>query len=188
MRLFELNDNNEVIIEPQAFLIAPFKTIHDRDKSPKKNISKKEIAFVWFFSDFKSDFNILEDEAIKIKEIKDALELPATWQPDNLIREAIDYYNRYSKTEATILLEKARNAVRKISTYLEDVDLTKIDKSGKLLHNPKIIADLIKVVPTLAESLIQAEQKVKEELDRLGGDMKGNKEKSTYDDGFEFDK
>lgn len=187
MRLFEINENNEVIVEPQTWLLKPFKAIYDRDKSKDKFIAKKEIAYIWFFTDYKSDFNILDDDEAKYKEIKAALELPDTWKADKIILTAISYYADYSKTEASILLEKARKAVRKISTYLEDLDLTATDKSGKMVHNPKIIADLIRIVPTLAESLIEAEKKVQEELDELGGAMKGSKEKSTYDDGFDFD-
>ena len=56
MKLFDI-DNNKVIVHPEALLIQSFKLLWDRDKSKDKARALKELAYVYFMTDFKSPYD-----------------------------------------------------------------------------------------------------------------------------------
>ena len=53
--LFDI-ENQEVVISPQALQIAAFRTIWTRDRDKYKVIAKKELAYVYYMSDYKSPY------------------------------------------------------------------------------------------------------------------------------------
>lgn len=73
MRLFKLNkDTYNVEIDEGALLLAPFRVIWNRDRSQKKEKAVKELAYVWFMTETRSDYQIEDDYSLRsIEVIKD---------------------------------------------------------------------------------------------------------------------
>lgn len=70
MELFELNKTTyDVDINPNALLLKPFKVIYNRDRSKSKEKALKELAYVYFFTDIKSDYQYIVDEDLRSDEI-----------------------------------------------------------------------------------------------------------------------
>ena len=55
MNLFEISEG-QLQIQPEAYALRAFKVLWDRDKTKGKDKAIIELAFVYFMTDFKSDF------------------------------------------------------------------------------------------------------------------------------------
>lgn len=187
MNLFELNANTGLPdIDPIVFEIKRFKQLVTRDKSKNKSTSKAELAFIWFYADYKSDFSAEPDEDKKIKEILNIVTLPNEWKLDSVVREAIAFYKHITTTPSTILLEQTKKTIKKLSNHLETIDFTATDKTGKLKYDMKKVVDTTTQIPKLIAVLREIEDKVKEEQDNLEKEIRGDKDLAVWEDGFEF--
>lgn len=179
MKLFSLDKSYNVVWEPQTLLIKPFNAIFKRDKSVGKTKANKELAFVYFYCDIKSDYNIHVDLEIKESAIKADLLLSKTWKKDKVILEAIEYYKNMSKSITANILEDSTYIARKLSSKMkeavntEDLDIIDI---GKLL-------DGIKKMPDVIKSLQDAEKAVLKEIEEGQGKL-GSKQKAMFEDGL----
>src|SRR3990167_1755919 len=183
MELFNIVNDN-ISYSETALLLKPFRTLWDRDKSKGKVLANAELAIVYFYSDFKSDFYDMLDEAEKLEQIKSyVVGLPKDWEPDEVFNEAVKFYKERSQTLSTKLLDSARKGVDKISKYLENVDLDKVDKQGKLLFNAKQFSDTIKGAGDMTESLNKLEQQVKKELTEKKNSI-GQKTMNVFENGI----
>lgn len=184
MQLFEIK-NDIVSFADETYLLKPFSAIIDRDKSKGKTIAKAELAAVFFFSDYKSDFSTILDEDEKLKLVKSyIIGMAEDWKPDKLFYDAVEFYKERQKTLSIKLLESARKGVDKISKYLENVDLDKVDKQGKLLFNAKQFSDTIKGAGDMTESLTKLEDQVKKEIQEKKNNF-GSRNKNTFEDDLE---
>lgn len=183
MQLFELKDYN-LTFSPQALELKAFKALWDRDKTKDKKRALAELSYVYFFSDYKSDFIDILDETTRHSEIVLNLSgLPKEWKPDDKVKDAIRFYTETSETISTRLLEDSRKAVNKVSDFLKNVDLNLVDKNGKPIHDVARITQAIKSVPTMTKALKDLEEQVKKEKDAESS-LRGSKEKSIFEDGI----
>ena len=181
MKLFTLNESYEVIFEPQAILLAPFKKIVDRDKGKKKIKAINELAFVWFFADIKSEYQFHTDEEERTKHlIADMPGLPKGWKADKLVQDAIDFYNESSVSVTATILKDSMYIANKISSKMrsavdaeDDLDITEISR----------LLDSVKKMPDIIKALQAAEQAVLKEVEEAQ-DKLGSKEKALFEDGI----
>lgn len=180
MKIFELV-NNKVKFSPQALELKPFKALWLRDKSEDKARANAEMAFVYYFSDYKSDFANETNNEIRAKEIMkivDGMKIP----PDNLVYEACDFYTERQKTISIELLYAARVAASKIKQFYLDVDLTVTDKSGKPIWDITKLQNSLTNLSKTIEGLENLEDRVKREMEEASG-MRGNRKKAMFEDG-----
>ena len=130
MELFELKDN-KVNIHPAAYTIGPFKPILKQAKTK----AIKEMAFIFFFTDYKSDFSDILDPKEKEQEVKKIVELPENWEPSPDVLKAIEFYKERQRTPSMHLLETALQFTEKLKKYYDEVDLNERDDKGKPIHN-----------------------------------------------------
>ncbi len=183
MNLFELKDYN-ITFSPQALGLKPFKALWDRDKSKDKHIALGELYFLYYFTDSRSDFNnILDEETRKNKILEEIGGLPEGWEPDAKMNVAIDFYKERTKTISSMLLEDGEHAAGKLSTFLRTINLSERNDKGALVYNPKAIADVLKTLPSVVESLQETKKKVAKELKEMGG-ARGSVEKGVFEDGI----
>lgn len=181
MKLFSLNDDYEVIFEPQTVLLTPFKKIIDRDKSKHKSKAINELTFVWFFADIKSEYQFHTDEVERTKHILGDLPgLPNTWKVDDTIQKAIDFYNESSTSVTAGILKDSMYIANKISTKMraavdaeDDLDIAEISK----------LLDSVKKMPDIIKALQAAERAVLKEIEE-SQDKLGSKEKALFEDGL----
>lgn len=182
MKLFDLDDSYNVVFDPEIFLIKDFADLRD---SRKKNIALiyKELAFIYFYCDLRSDFQFQTDKKERVAEVKRFVKLPENWKIDKHIETCMEVYNYLSQTVTGNLLKGAYKAVDKITKNIEDLDLDERDKSNKPIWNQKQLADVIKTIPDILKAIQEAEAQYmrgQEANDKLRGD----KIKTLYEDGF----
>ena len=179
MRLFKY-EGYKINIEPEALLLKPFKRIWDRDKSQSKDKAMMELGFIYFFCDPRSDYQYIVDEDIRKQTIREGEGLPKNWEPDNLVLEAITFYNSF-KTPAALLLEDTRAAVDKLRQLLRKINLEEADDKGRPVYTLNTITSTIKQIPSLVKDLDEAERTLAKEIAQ-SDKVRGAAEKSLYED------
>lgn len=167
-------------ISPEAFALAPFRKIWNRDRSEKKEQAYMELGYIYFFCDPRSDYMYHVDETDRNDAIKEGEGLPKSWKPDRIIQEAIDFYLSF-KTVSMFLLEDTRLLANKLRMYLRDIDLNETDDKGKPIHTLNTVTSTIKQIPELLSSLDKAEKALASEM-KIDGKMRGQREKTIFED------
>lgn len=178
MKLFELRDWN-LIISEEAHGLIPFKKIIDADKSKDKEQSLKELLYLWFFIDIKSDYMYLTDEKERSSEIIKDVGLDKNWKVSKNLQEAIEFYDKMSTTVSSVILKNslymANTISNKTKTLVEqdNLSISDIEKVGKSLNQmPGIVAALQKLENSVVKE--QAEQSSKI----------GSQNKAMFEDGL----
>lgn len=169
----------KITIDPEAFALSPFKKIWKRDRSASKDRALSEMAYIYFMKDARSDYQIYVDEEERSKEII-AGEGLSNWQPDEVVREAMEFYSRFRPTSA-LLLDDTRHAVEKLRKLLRDIDLEAKDDKGKPIYTLNTITATIKQIPGLIRDLDEAERAIAKEI-ATSNKVRGAQEKSMYED------
>jgi hypothetical protein len=182
MRLFEIDSNYILKIDPIAYTLIPFKTLWDRDKSATKDIAKKELSYIYFKNDFKSDFYSEPDEEKRAVEVIKHIFGETKWTPDKKVLEAEEFYKDKQRTISSKLLEGALIYTGKIDNFFRNVNLELTDDNGRYLFNPKQGNDILKDLGKTIESLKQLQDIVKKEQE-ANNHLRGNRKKSMYTDG-----
>jgi hypothetical protein len=179
MNLFEYD--KKLIIHPEAYLLIPFRDILKADKTKNKDKAMKELAYVYYFCDYNSDFSNVLDEADRIVEIKAALELSDQWQPSDLVLKAIKFYRDRQRTPSMHLLETALNFTEKIKNFYDDIDLYEKDKSGKYIHNIVQLQKSMSELPSQVDTIKKLKEVVEKEIGEASS-VRGGKEVGIYED------
>ena len=176
MKLFKY-EGYRIVISEEALLLKPFKKIWDRDKTKNKEKAYMELGFIYFYCDPRSDYQYLTDEEERLKAIKEGEGIPDKWNPDNIVKEAMNLYNGFKPTSA-LLLEDTRNMVNGYRAKLREI--TK-DMSNLEIKDIKDIGAIIKQIPALVKDLDEAERAVSKEIIE-SNKVRGSQEKSIYED------
>ena len=165
--------------EPEILALKVFKKLHQRDRTKDKSKFIQDLAFIYFFADPRSDYQIYTDEDERIKEITEG-EGMSNFKIDKDLQSAIDYYKSFNPTSA-LLLEDTRVAVDKLRYMLRNINLEEVDERGKPIYTLNTVVATIKQVPALVKDLDEAERTIAKEIvqnDRVRGAV----EKSMYED------
>ena len=181
MNLFTLK-NYKVYISEEAYLLAPFKKIWDRDKTQGKVRALQELGLVYFVCDIRSDYQYIIDEEERIKEVIQGEGLPHDYKPDKEVRDAMDFYKSF-RTTAEIFLEGTRVAANNFRNYLINLDLNE-EVEGKPKYNVGSVATALKQMPQLITDLNKAEIAVKKERDEEKAIRGGGENLSMYENGI----
>jgi hypothetical protein len=183
MNLFELDREKwEVVVAPQVYAIAEFKAVLKKDKSKDKSIALKEMSFIYFYCDIKSDYMIKTDLKERVEEIKKDLELPATWKPDKVVEEAIEFYQGF-KTMVATLYEGAIIAAGAVNDVFKDSKKYIEESDDPIKAAQNVLASVAKV-PGVMRDLNTAHQELVKEQKLLEGRFKGSREMSVFEEGL----
>jgi len=184
MELFEIK-KDIVTFSPQALTLEPFHKLWVRDTSKDKSVAVAELAAIYFYADYKSDFSTIVHPEEKLEMIKSVVVgLPDNWVNDETFDEAVSFYKEMQKTISTILLEDARQAVSTVSSFLRTIDLNEVDGKGKPVHDVKKVADTLGNINRITESLAKLEEQVKKDILEKADKLRGNKPKAVFEDGL----
>jgi hypothetical protein len=157
----------KVLINPKALMIPEFSDIWERDHSVGKKKATKELAYVYYMADYKSEYNsygLSKDTQLGIDIFQNR-----NYKPDPYISKAIDKYKVLQETPSMRYLLSMRQRVNNIIDYLDTVQIRDKKKDGEEIKpvNPfitidKITATMSKIEDTL-ESIEKWEKKVFEE-------------------------
>ena len=172
-------------VEDNMWGLLPFKKILKRDKSRDKDRALKEMLFIYYYSDIKSDYLII-DSKFRIEEIKKDIGLPEDWKIDSVIQEAIDFYEERSLTVVGKLYKNALAAANDISEYLTKTKelLEERDERGKPVTTLTTIVGGISKIKTVMQDLKAAEKELIKERIETEGKMKGKQSMGMFELGL----
>lgn len=169
----------KVVIEPELLTLKPFKQIWTRDKTVNKDKALAEIAFIYFMTDPRSDYQYLVDDKERMEAIKEGEGLPPKWEPDRIVTGAMEFYKSFKPISA-LLLEDTRFMVDKYRKRLKAQEFDELE-----IKDLKEAGALIKQIPSLVKDLNEAEKALNSEM-RESGRMRGQGEKSLMDDSLDI--
>lgn len=172
-------------VEDNMWGLIPFKKILKRDKSRDKDRALKEMLFIYYYSDIKSDYLII-DSKFRIEEIKKDIGLPEDWRIDSVLQEAIDFYEERSLTVVGKLYKNALAAANDISEYLTKTKelLEERDERGKPVTTLTTIVGGISKIKTVMQDLKAAEKELIKERIETEGKMKGKQSMGMFELGL----
>jgi hypothetical protein len=185
MELFELKDY-QLTFAPQALAISCLKDIWDKYPNDQKDFAVAELAYVYYYTDYSSDFQDILDPKDKAAEIRKNLILPDGWNPDDKTNAAIEWYQDRQRTVISRLYEDTLSAIAQISKFLKSVDLTKeVVIKGTLVpkYDVKKIVDSVEKLPKLSKALDILEQEVRKKME-ANATMRGGRDKNIFEDGL----
>jgi hypothetical protein len=185
MRLFEMRDFNLFVTEESWGLVS-FKPILKRDKSRTKETAFKEMLFIYFYSDIRSDYVYITDNLVRAKEIKKDIGLPDEWKIDDVMKDAIKYYESMSLSPIAKLYKSSLKAADDISKYLEKTDelLDERTANGSTVTTLATITGSLKSVPVIMRDLKAAYKEVLSEQKEMEGRTKGSRTMGLFEDGL----
>ena len=175
MKLFIRRDY-KLIVDPIVLTISAFKKLDERDKTNNKSQLEKELSFIYFVYDPRSDLQFIVDEQERINRVKELIGFNDKFKIDSALKKAIDVYVSMTETSSSLLLKDIKVGVDKLRTYLRDadVDSDSFDKYTKALKE---------LIP-LSQKIVEAERTVVKEIEDLS-EMRGNRQQSLLDGGFD---
>lgn len=183
MQLFQLKNYN-VIFEPVTMTINEFKAIKTKNGDNEAMVLK-EMSYVWFFTDIRSDFQNVLDEDDRKEEIKHSISLDSDWEPSDEVLNAIDFYKENSTTPSSGLYWASMISAQFIEGKLKSPQslLDETDVKGSKIYKLSDIANLLKSVPIIMKNLHEAKIQVIKEIESQS-QLKGSKSKSMFEDGI----
>lgn len=185
MKAFEMRDFS-LQVDPNIWGLLPFKAILKRDKSRTKELAFKEMLFVYFYTDIRSDYVYIADDKERASEIVIAIGLPIDWKMDNIIKEAVAFYEERSITPIGKLYKSALKAAYDVSKYLESAEalLAERTNNGGMVTKISDITNALAKVPAIMRDLKAAYKEVVKEQIELEGKTKGSKTFGMFEDGL----
>ena len=186
MNLIELGTGYKIQVDPAAYMLIPFKTLWDRDKTKNKEKALKELAFVYYTCDYKSPYTENTSIEERDREVKMEVFGKEDYTIDEEIMAAQEFYRERQKTFSLILLEDAISGITKLSRYLKDINFNENEineRTGeaKPKHDIKKYADTIKTIPDILKSLNALKEAVKKEQES-DNNLRAGREKPMYAD------
>jgi hypothetical protein len=187
MNGFLLKDH-VLTVEDNVWGLLPFKKILKRDKSRDKDRALKEMLFIYYYCDIKSDYLIIDSKFRKEEIIKD-IGLPEDWKIDSIMQEAIDFYEERSLTVVGKLYKNALLAANDISEYLTKTKelLEERDDKGKPVTTLTTIVGGISKIKVVMQDLKAAEKVLIKERIETEGKMKGQQQMGMFENGLTID-
>ena len=179
MRLFKY-EGYQLTISEEAMLLQPFKAIWKRDKNRNKETAIRELGYIYFMEDPRSDYQVYTDRDERAKQIKLGEGMPEQWKPDKLVIDAQQFYAGF-KSASALLAEDIRFAIDKLRTKMREMDLDAVDEKGKPIYSIDSYTRTIKQIPELIISLDEAEKTIAREI--ISSDkVRGSAEKAMFED------
>lgn len=128
-----------------------------------KNLSSKELSFVYFMVDHRSPFAVYEWEQRNIEVKNSIFGEKNKWTPSAKVLGACDRYEKLIETSAVRLLKAAKESVVKLEKYFRDIDLTLVDDNGRPIFHAKDLINNLEKMGKVVDGLTRLEDIVKKE-------------------------
>lgn len=189
MQLITL-ENDYPILVPEVRLIKEFNALIVRDRGSKgdtqarkKKQATKELAFIYFYVDYKSSYllypdrEVNPDDDVRLEKLKKDLELGDDFVIDALIEAAITKYKELTFTRSMRALESARIGFQGMEDAIRSVNMSFL-KPSELKAYASLIADWGKSL----DGLDALEERVKKEQNDSRARVKGGGDVGDFED------
>lgn len=176
---FIFEEGNIISVNPKLLLVPEFQRLWNRDKSKNKAKALREFAFIYFMADIESEYNSYGLD--KEEQVCEDIFGDRKFQPDEMLIEAVDKYERFQETYSMRYLKATRKQVDRLIKYHTDMATAK-DKD----YDPKVASASMKNIEEIMEKLEKWEKKISGEAEQMiirGGGRIGlfeDKESATY--------
>lgn len=177
---FELDPDQNIIVNPTIYSISTFKKILNRDKTKNKKKANLDLAYIFWMCDYRSYISDITDQNEKHKEVISLIDDSNSYKPDKLVLEAMEIYKKDIPLSLSFLND-VKITINELRRYFREVKLDDVDRNGKLIHDSKKVMDNITKTGELLSTLDKHEQKVKKDLD-MNNSIQGGKVKGFYED------
>ena len=176
MRLFVRKDY-KLTIDPLVYTLKSFKRLDQRDRTVNKSQLEKELAFIYFVYDPRSDLQYIIDEQDRIEKAKEIIGLDSKFKIDNDIVKAVETYISMTETSASLLIKDLKISLEKIRAYLRDaeVDSDTFDK---------YVRSVERLIP-ISQKISETEGAVIREVAEISN-ARGDKAMTLLDGGFDM--
>ena len=175
MKLFQRKDYR-LIVDPVVFTLKNFKKLDTRDRTVNKVQLEKELSFIYFLYDPRSDFQYIVDEQERIEKAIEIIGLDSKFKIDNDLKKAVETYMTMTETSASLLIKDLKVGIEKIRKYLSEADVS--DETFD-----KYIRSLERLIP-MSQKISEAERMVIREVEEVSN-SRGDKAMTLLDGGFE---
>jgi hypothetical protein len=179
MKLFTY-EKYTVVVAPEALALKPFRLIWNRDRNLTKLYAMRELAYIYFMCDPRSDYLYIVDENDRHLKIKEQEGMEDAWKPDKIVQDAMAMYKENSQTTSSLLLQDCRLTVEKVRDELKNVDFTK-ENNGRLVYTTESVLKSLKLAIGLIKELEEVERELKKELIE-NSRVRGGGDKTVFDD------
>ena len=162
MRLF-VKEGFTVDISPEALALKPFRDIWKRDESKNKDKAMLELGFIFYMLDPRSDYMYLTNEDERMERIKKDQGFDANWQPDKVVKKAMDVVSSL-KPQSALLLEATRRQVNKLIKQMDSMDFDERDDHGKPVYTINTVTAAVDKIPELIEKLNKSQRIVDKDI------------------------
>lgn len=185
MKLFEMK-NWQLTTNEEVWGLTAFNRLLERDKSKDKSKVTKELLFIYFFCDIKSDYQYITNKEDRLQEIIKDINLPKTFSIDEDIQAAIDLYNKLTTTVIATLYKQTLASASAIGDYLENTEalLKERDNSGKPVTDISKLTTALGRVPKLMSDLKASYKEVVKEQEDIESKKKGSRSFNMFEEGL----
>lgn len=181
-RLFIISNDYEIDLNKEWLHLIPefSKVLHRRwlcegDADGRKKIMAKRIfGYIYLMLDYASPLFTWEEDARRAEALR-MMKLKAGDIDSDGVKDAYNWYVEY-QDECLPTLKALRSmhaALRKMNTYLNDIDFDARDKQGKPLHTPGSITRAIKEMNAAYDAVATMERRVLEDLKKESNTIRG---------------
>jgi hypothetical protein len=163
MRIFDLDEDSNVVIAEEIREIPEFKKLVMRDKDRQKRNALRELSYVYHKSDYRSVYNNYSPVE-KLAKLKEDFKVEAE---DDVIKSAISKYLELTQTPIIRLLNSSRQKIDELAEYIEHTTITD--------DTIEVFIKASEKIPNLINALDKIEEKVKADQSMSGSRTKGGK-------------
>ena len=175
MKLFRRSDY-KLTVEPIVFSIKAFKRLDQRDRTVGKTQLEKELSFIYFVYDPRSDLQFIVDEQERIERVKELIGFDSKFKIDSDLQKAIDVYMLMTNTTSSDLVNEIRLEIEKIKKYLRESEIN----DETFVKRTDIIIKMM----SLSDKLSDLERKVVREVEEISN-ARGDRAMTVLDQGFD---
>ena len=178
-------DNYQLTVSNEALLVRPVRVLFNKDKSANKERFFREMSYMFFMCDPRSNYNYITDMDERARVIIEQEGLGKTFRPSQDLLEAMEWYRKLTVTTSSLLLEDTRIAIDKVRDFLRTIDFSLTDKNKKPIYTINSVTTAIKQIPQLSKDIMDAEHAISKELDEITRAKGGDETKTIFEDGFD---
>lgn len=175
MKLFKRADY-KLIIDPLVYTLKVFKKLDVRDRTVGKSQLEKELSFIYFVYDPRSDLQFIVDEQERIERVKELIGFDSKFKIDSDLQKAIDVYQLMTNTTSSDLVNEIRIEIEKIKKYLRESEIN----DETFVKRTDIIIKMM----SLSDKLSDLERKVVREVEEISN-ARGDRATTILDGGFD---
>ena len=184
MHLLEFQDY-EVRVSPEALLVKPIRMLYNQDRSKQKEKFFQQMSYLYFMIDPRSTYAYISDPEERRAAIIEQEGLDKDFRASELLRAAMEVYEKHTITSSTKLLESTRIAVDALSEELRKTQerlQERTDKGAAVYKINDIMGSLDKVlafIPRLQELERKVNSEIQDNTKARGG------QKAIFEDGVD---